>query len=48
MKDLLIINAVTIICTLVSGILAIFNKPGWGWFLIVAVCLYMYPTKLKE
>jgi len=41
-------NLVPLTCLVAAVMMAMYDKPGWGWFLFVAVCLAAVPTSGKK
>ena len=42
--QLILANAVSIVCIICAAVLAAMEKGGWGWFLVIGVILYVGPT----
>ena len=48
MKHLWIYSLVSLFFTFASFYLALKGVGGWGWFLIAAVCTFVYPSNKKK
>lgn len=46
--EYLFINALSITCVFGAIYLAYYNVPGWGWFLVVAFCCFVYPKSVPK
>jgi hypothetical protein len=35
-----IVSLPVVVCSIIGGVLSFYDKPGWGWFLVLALWMF--------